>query len=141
MAGSVFYLAPVDNASGKIFGLKQKWMAVRRLTGKRQRGCAVTGERTTPYSQDEMAHQEKFKAVAAATRLRMKDPGKVMQDQAAFKEQTKYKTFYRFVFNLEWEAYEAELRSLENGAKTPQKSADFPGTPYAPTERRFAATV
>ena len=107
MAGSVFYLAPVENASGKIFGLKQKWMAVRRLTGKRQRGCAVSGERTTPYSQDEMAHQEKFKAVAAATRLRMKDPGKVMQDQAAFKEQTKYKTFYRFVFNLEWEAYEA----------------------------------
>ena len=43
---------------------------------------------------------------SAATRLRMKDPGKVMQDQAAFKEQTKYKTFYRFVFNLEWESYE-----------------------------------
>ena len=99
MAGSVFYLAPVDNASGKIFGLKQKWMAVRRLTGKRQRGCAVTGERTTPYSQDEMAHQEKFKAVAAATRLRMKDPGKVMQDQVAFKAQNRYTTFRQYVWN------------------------------------------
>jgi hypothetical protein len=105
MAGSIFYLAPVDNASGKIFGMKQKFIAVRRLRGKRQRGCAVLGERITPYSQDELAHQEKFKAVAAATRLRMKDPGKVMQDQAAFKEQSKYKTFYRYVFNQEWEAY------------------------------------
>ena len=40
------------------------------------------------------------------TRARMKDPGKVMQDQAAFKEQSKYKTFYRYVFNQEWESYE-----------------------------------
>jgi hypothetical protein len=36
----------------------------------------------------------------------MKDPTKVMQDQQAFKEQSKYKTFYRFVFNQEWESYE-----------------------------------
>ena len=107
MAGSVFYLAPVDNASGKIFGKKEKFVAVRRLTGKRQRGCAVMGERTTPVSDDEKQYRSYWGQVASAVAQRMKDPTKVMQDQAAFKEQTKYKTFYRFVWNLEWEAYEA----------------------------------
>mgnify|MGYP003537130052 FL=1 len=50
MAGSIFYLAPVDNASGKIFGKKQKFVAVRRKQGKRQRGCAAMGERSTKFS-------------------------------------------------------------------------------------------
>ena len=107
MAGSVFYLAPVDNASGKIFGKKQKFVAVRRLTGKRQRGCAVTGERTTDFSEAELAHQAKFKAVGAAVRARMKNPNTLPADQEAFKAQSKYVTFYRYLWNLEWEAYEA----------------------------------
>ena len=74
MAGSVFYLAPVDNASGKIFGKKQKFVAVRRKRGKRQRGCAVIGERTTPYGASELAWQEMFAQICAATRERMMDP-------------------------------------------------------------------
>ena len=100
MAGSIFYLAPVDNASGKIFGKKQKFVAVRRKQGKRQRGCAVMGERTTPYGANEIAWQEKFAQICAATRERMIDPNHVAQDQADFAAQSKYKTFYQYVWNL-----------------------------------------
>ena len=100
MAGSVFYLAPVDNASGKIFGKKQKWMAVRRLTGKRQRGCAVTGERTTAVTEKEQTWRTQFAQIAAATRERMVDPNFLPGDQAAYAKQSKYKTFRAFVFNI-----------------------------------------
>ena len=100
MAGSVFYLAPVDNASGKIFGKKQKFVAVRRKRGKRQRGCAMIGERTTPYGASELAWQEMFAQICAATRDRMMDPNHLPSDQVGFIKQTKYKTFYQYVWNL-----------------------------------------
>ena len=100
MAGSVFYLAPVDNASGKIFGKKQKWMAVRRLTGKRQRGCAVTGVRSTKPTDKETAWREKFAEICAATRQRMEDPSFMASDQAAFAKQSKHKTLRAFVFDI-----------------------------------------
>ena len=99
----VVYEDPIHHLSGKISKKYRTCYNYRKHSDRKY--TSVPGERTTPYSQDEMAHQEKFKAVSASTRARMKDPGKVMQDQAAFKEQSKYKTFYRYVFNLEWEAY------------------------------------
>ena len=99
----VEYAFPVDKIHGKV--AKHHKIGFAHRTASKKNYTTSYGKRTTPYSQDEMAHQEKFKAVAASTRARMKDPGKVMQDQAAFKEQSKYKTFYRYVFNLEWEAY------------------------------------
>ena len=100
----VEYAFPVDKIHGKV--AKHHKIGFAHRTASKKNYTTSYGKRTTPYSQDEMAHQEKFKAVAASTRARMKDPGKVMQDQAAFKEQTKYKTFYRYVLNLEWESYE-----------------------------------
>ena len=45
MAGTINYLAPVDNASGKIFGKKEKFVAVTRNWGNRRRGCSTTGKR------------------------------------------------------------------------------------------------
>ena len=101
----VVYEDPIHHLSGKISKKYRTCYNYRKRSDRKY--TSVHGDRTTPYSQDEMAHQEKFRAVAASTRARMKDPGKVMQDQAAFKEQSKYKTFYRYVFNQEWEAYEA----------------------------------
>ena len=102
MAGTIHYLAPVDNASGKIFGKKQKWVAVRRLTGKRQRGCSVTGERTTPVTTKETAHRTKFATCCANARARMIDPQFMTQDMAAFAAQNKYSTLYGYVFSQEW---------------------------------------
>ena len=109
MAGSINYLAPVDNASGKIFGKKQKFTAVTRNWGKRPRGCSATGQRdlkNKPYTEKELNHRAKFTAVAAATRSRMADPSQAATDMAAFKAQTKYKTLYHYVFRQEWNAYE-----------------------------------
>ena len=100
MAGSVFYLAPVDNASGKIFGKKEKFVAVRRLTGKRQRGCAVMGERTTPVSDDEKQYRTYWGQVASAVAQRMKDPTKQAQDQLDFKNQNEYDTLRKYVWHL-----------------------------------------
>ena len=108
MAGKISYLAPVDNASGKIFGKKQKFMAVTRNWGNRRRGCSVTGERDLknhPVTQAETDHRTKFAAVAAAARARMADPTQMQADQLAYKAQTKYKTLYQYVFNQEWQAY------------------------------------
>ena len=110
MAGSITYLAPVDNASGKIFGKKEKFTAVTRTWGKRQRGCTATGQRDLknhPYTEKETTQKAKFITVGQAVRARMKDPSKINEDLAAFKAQTEYKTLYRFLWNLEWNAYGA----------------------------------
>ena len=100
----VEYSFPVDKVHGRISKQHQVGFAHRKAS--KLNYTTSYGKRASEYSQEELARQEKFRAVAAATRLRMKDPGKVMQDQAAFKEQSKYKTFYRFLFNMEWAAYE-----------------------------------
>ena len=105
MAGSITYLAPVDNASGKIFGKKEKFTAVTRTWGKRKRGCTATGQRDLknhPYTEKETTQKAKFTTVGQAVRARMKDPTKINEDLAAFKAQTEYKTLYRFLWNLEW---------------------------------------
>ena len=107
MAGKITYIAPVEKASGKIFGKKSRFVAVTRKTGQRLNGCAVTGVRTTPVTSSEKARRQKFGNVSTLTRERMQDPTRLPQDQQAFAAQSKYKTFYRFVWNMEWAAYEA----------------------------------
>ena len=47
MAGTITYIAPIEKASGKIFGKKCRFVAVTRKKGNRLNGCAVTGVRTT----------------------------------------------------------------------------------------------
>ena len=109
MAGTVTYIAPVENASGKIFGQKSRFVAVTRNWGKRQRGCSVIGQRdmkNKPYTEKELMHRAKFAAVCVATRSRMADPSQAAADMMAFKAQTKYKTLYQYVFRQEWNAYE-----------------------------------
>ena len=109
MAGSIDYIAPVENASGKIFGHKSRFVAVKRNWGNRQKGCSVIGQRdmkNKPYTEKELMHRAKFAAVCAATRSRMADPSQAAADMMAFKAQTKYKTLYRYVFRQEWNAYE-----------------------------------
>ena len=103
MAGSIFYLAPVDNASGKIFGKKQKFVAVRRVWGKRRKGCSVTGERDIvnhPVTEDELLRRERFGAISKAVRQRMADPSKIAADQKAFREQTEYETLRRYLWHI-----------------------------------------
>ena len=108
MAGTINYLAPVDNASGKIFGKKEKFVAVTRNWGNRRRGCSATGQRDLknhPVTKKETDHRTKFGIVSTATAARLADPTKMQADQLAYKAQTKYKTLRQYVFNQEWQAY------------------------------------
>ena len=109
MAGKIEYIAPIENASGKIFGQKSRFVAVTRNWGNRQKGCSVMGVRDLknhPYTEKELMHRAKFAAVCSATRSRMADPSQAAADMAAFKAQSKYKTLYRYVFRQEWNDYE-----------------------------------
>ncbi len=45
MAGKIIYMAPIENASGKIFGKKERFISVKRSFGNKQKGCSVTGTR------------------------------------------------------------------------------------------------
>ena len=111
MAGTINYLAPVDNASGKIFGKKEKFVAVTRNWGNRRRGCSATGQRDMknhPVTQKELDHRKKFGIVSIATTNRLADAEQMPIDQMAFKNQTKYKTLRQYVFNQEWQAYKPE---------------------------------
>jgi hypothetical protein len=110
MAGTITYLAPIENASGKIFGKKSRFTAVTRTYGKRRRGCSATGQRDLknhPYTETELARRAKFGAVSKATHLRMKDPEKQAADSAAFRAQNQYDSLYSFIWHLVWEEYEA----------------------------------
>ena len=109
MAGKITYALPVEKASGKIFGKKTSFIAVTRKVGKRKNGCAVTGVRTTPVSAAEINHRNKFKAVQALARQRMKDPERGPMDMVQWKLNDQgYSTFYGYCFHLEWEAYSEE---------------------------------
>lgn len=119
MAGIVKTIAPVDSISGMI-GKRSTFVSdtamivnVRaagrsmRFDGRPYMYLSVRkNNRVSPLSQDELAKQEKFAAVASQTRAAMKDPSQVMTLQAEFKAQSKYKTFYSFVWNKKWNAYE-----------------------------------
>ena len=103
MAGKITYLAPVDNASGKIFGKKQSFVAVTRSFGNRRKGCAVTGQRDLvnhPYTEKEVTHRSKFATISRMVTARMADPTKMVEDQQAFREQTEYDTMRKFLWHL-----------------------------------------
>ena len=58
--------------------------------------------RSTNVTEMETTLRNKFKAAVTATRTRMQNPEQYQTDMVAFSKQTKYKTFYQYVFNQEW---------------------------------------
>lgn len=58
--------------------------------------------RTSAVKQEELVLRKKFADTVKATRLRLNDPDKSLADQIAYSQQTKYKTLYSYVFNLEY---------------------------------------
>ena len=66
-------------------------------------------KRSTPFTQEDLARQLRFRTVSAAVAARMKDPAKMIQDQAAFNAQTTYKTMKSYIWALEKAAYDANL--------------------------------
>ena len=107
MAGTITYIAPVEKASGKIFGKKCRFVAVTRKKGNRKNGCAVTGQRSTPMSALEIRRHKKFGDVAKATRARLISPSQATADKAAYAAvKDQYNSLYHYVFTQVWNAYE-----------------------------------
>ena len=103
------YIRPVEALHGKLKKKDQVGYAKRKDTGTK---FTVTREDwsmkyTTAQKQaDAEARQLKFKSVAGNARDRMTDSTKRTVDFANFKAQSKYKTFFGYLFHLEWESYE-----------------------------------
>lgn len=96
----VTYLDPIDHLSGRI-GKKHRTIYCYRRSSQRK-FTQLREPYTRYWSAAELARQQKFATVAKATRARLQDPTKMGTDQMAFAAQTKYKTLYRYVFNLIW---------------------------------------
>ncbi len=58
-------------------------------------------ERTAPFTEGEIAQQEKFKSVVAATNAIMQNPEQLATYVAAFKKQKKYFTLRGYIFAQE----------------------------------------
>jgi hypothetical protein len=105
MAGKITYIAPVEKASGKIFGRKSRFVAVTRKKGIIN-GCSVTGVRSTPMTQLEKKRHKKFGDVAKATRARLISPSQAATDKAAYAAvKDQYNSLYHYVFRQVWDAY------------------------------------
>lgn len=61
----------------------------------------ICNPRTKPFSEAELARQEKFRQAAAATKTVLADPTTCAPYEAEFKEQKKYKTLYGYIFAKE----------------------------------------
>ena len=107
MAGTITYIAPIEKASGKIFGKKCRFVAVTRKKGNRKNGCAVTGQRSTPVSAAELNRRTKFGQVCVATRTRMLSPSQSTTDKAAYAAvKDQYNSLWHYVFTQVWNAYQ-----------------------------------
>ena len=105
----VSYIRPIESLHGKlgkrdIVSYSMKIATYAKYTVTRDNWSM---KYTTPQKQaDAEARQLKFKSVSGNARDRMTDPTKRTVDYANFKAQSKYKTFFGYLFHLEWEAYE-----------------------------------
>lgn len=99
-------ITPMDlikSMSGKICEHSDISFAKRGDTQYTMKRCNERNLDTNPYTPEELAHQVKFKTVAASTAARVKtaDPA----DVDAFKAQKKYKSFRSYIWAQEWAAY------------------------------------
>ena len=63
----------------------------------------ICNPRTKPFTEAELARQNKFRQAAAATKTALADPTTRATYEAEFKSQTKYQTLYGFVLAKEYE--------------------------------------
>ena len=95
---TVVFEDPIHHISGKISKKYRTCYNYRKQSDRKY--TSVYGERTTPVSEKERAWRDTFAQICAATRERMMDPIYIAQDQVAFRNQTKYKTLYQYIWHL-----------------------------------------
>lgn len=111
-------IAPVDSMSGMIGSRKTNLSGKAIIANIRKRGgnwnegnpfqyfSVLTRTTASAHpSEAVLEHRAKFASVVRAVYERMYDPNKMPIDQQNFKNQTKYKTLYSYIWNLEWDSY------------------------------------
>lgn len=110
MAGLIKYIAPVDSVSG-MFGKREHSFSgkaiisnVRKTASQKYPGghmyfSVLTKTTYRGGTAAMISWQETFTRICQQTRERMKNPSTIAQDQADFAAQTKYKTFYSFIWH------------------------------------------
>ena len=95
---TVVYEDPIHHLSGKISKKYRTCYNYRKRSDRKY--TSVHGDRTTPLTASELSWRQTFADICAATRDRMMDPNFLPTDQVGFIRQTKYKTFYQYVWNV-----------------------------------------
>lgn len=103
----VTFIDPIDTLSGKIARRHRTTYYVRSAATSNEdmldNPCYTSARnprKKVRLTAGQMSWNQIFKEICATTRERMMDPNYIAQDQVAFINQTKYKTWYQFVWNL-----------------------------------------
>ena len=103
----VTFIDPIDTLSGKIARRHRTTYYVRSAATSNEdmldNPCYTSARnprKKVRLTAGQRAWNQTFKDICAATRDRMIDPNYISQDQVGFIRQTKYKTFYQYVWNL-----------------------------------------
>ena len=94
----VVYEDPIHHLSGKISKKYRTCYNYRKRSDRKY--TSVHGDRTTPVSEAELTWRQTFKEICQATLDRLANPTYMPMDQVGFRNQTKYKTLYQYVWNL-----------------------------------------
>ena len=99
--------APITGLSGKlskshsvIFNMRQKATSNPRMLAMPCYTNWRDPQKAVALTDNQKSWNTQFAQIAAATRERMIDPAFLPGDQAAYAKQSKFKTFYAFVFNI-----------------------------------------
>lgn len=89
----------IESMWGKVCSHSDTYFALRNGT---QYTGTLCRKRTTPFSEAEIANQQKFKKAHAAALTRKNDASQHAADLANFKKQTKYKTILGYLIAEEY---------------------------------------
>lgn len=98
----VVYIEPIESISGKLFKKSKVVFMVRKAATSNSGNKNYThsvGVRSTRPSENELAQRAKFAQICKAVSTRLTDGTQMAKDQAAFKQQTTYKTLRQFVWH------------------------------------------
>lgn len=103
----VTFIDPIDTLSGKIARRHRTTYYVRSAATSNEdmldNPCYTSARnprKKVRLTAGQMAWNQTFKDICAATRDRIMDPNHIAMDQLGFIRQTKYKTFYQYIWNL-----------------------------------------
>ena len=94
----VVYEDPIHHLSGKISKKYRTCYNYRKCSDRKY--TSVHGDRTTPLTQTEIDWRTTFAQICQATMVRLANPTTMTQDQEDFRNQTKYKTLYQYVWHM-----------------------------------------